>query len=37
MIMGEVPLGDFEKYAARYNTLGGGDILKEVNAWYHKK
>jgi ABC-type glycerol-3-phosphate transport system substrate-binding protein len=37
MIMGEVPISDFERYVAQYNTLGGNDILKEVNDWYHKK
>ncbi|MDR2176706.1 MAG: extracellular solute-binding protein [Treponema sp.] len=37
MIMGEIPVSDFEKYAAQYNTLGGSDILREVNDWYHKK
>ena len=37
MIMGEVPISDFERYAAQYNTLGGSDILREVNDWYHKK
>jgi hypothetical protein len=37
MIMGEIPVSDFERYVTQYNTLGGNDILKEVNDWYHKK
>jgi hypothetical protein len=37
MIMGEVPISDFDKYVAQWKALGGNDILREVNDWYHKK
>jgi ABC-type glycerol-3-phosphate transport system substrate-binding protein len=37
MIIGEVPISDFDRYLTQYNTLGGSDILREVNDWYHKK
>jgi ABC-type glycerol-3-phosphate transport system substrate-binding protein len=37
MIMGEVPISDFERYTVQYNALGGSDILREVNDWYHNQ
>jgi ABC-type glycerol-3-phosphate transport system substrate-binding protein len=37
MIMGEIPISDFERYTVQYNALGGSDVLREVNDWYHKQ
>jgi ABC-type glycerol-3-phosphate transport system substrate-binding protein len=37
MIMGEVPINDFDSYAAQWRALGGSDILREVNEWYHNQ
>ncbi|THF76672.1 extracellular solute-binding protein [Cohnella fermenti] len=34
IIMGESPIGDFDKYVEDWKKLGGDDITKEVNAWY---
>lgn len=37
MIMGEIPVSDFEKYVESYNAQGGSEIAKEVNDWYSSR
>lgn len=34
IIMGEVPLDDFDKFVNDWNELGGEAMTKEVNEWY---
>ncbi len=34
MVMGEIPLDDFDKYVEQWRNLGGNDIEKELNEWY---
>jgi putative aldouronate transport system substrate-binding protein len=34
IIMGEIPLDDFDKFVENWKKSGGDDITKEVNAWY---
>lgn len=33
IIMGSVPVDDFDNYVKSWNSLGGADITKEVNDW----
>lgn len=33
IIMGAVPVDDFDKFVNNWNSLGGADITKEVNDW----
>lgn len=37
MIMGEIPLSDFDKFAQDWNNMGGKDIKTEVNEWFKSK
>jgi len=34
MIMGTIPLDDFEKFVAEWKAQGGDEITAEVNEWY---
>lgn len=34
MVMGETPISQFEEYTKNWLTLGGQDIINEVNEWY---
>jgi putative aldouronate transport system substrate-binding protein len=34
IIMGAVPVADFDKFAADFKKTGGDDIAQEVNDWY---
>lgn len=37
LIMGQLPMSDFDKIVAQWKKLGGDEIQKEVNDWYKKK
>jgi ABC-type glycerol-3-phosphate transport system substrate-binding protein len=37
IIMGEIPVSDFDKYVSEWRNLGGNEIGIEVNEWYHSK
>jgi ABC-type glycerol-3-phosphate transport system substrate-binding protein len=34
MIMGDVPISDFNRFITEWNNLGGNDIRREVNQWF---
>lgn len=34
IIMGQVPVSDFDKFVSNWNKMGGAQITKEVNDWY---
>ncbi|MDR1970505.1 MAG: extracellular solute-binding protein [Treponema sp.] len=34
IIMGDSPIGDFDRWVVDFNNLGGSQITKEVNEWY---
>lgn len=36
IIMGEMPIDEFDKFVAQWKALGGEEITTEVNAWYDK-
>jgi len=37
MIMGDVPISDWDKFVEEWNNLGGNDIRREVNEWYQNE
>ncbi|WP_168120037.1 extracellular solute-binding protein [Paenibacillus sp. HB172176] len=37
MIMGVIPLDDFDKFVAQWKKDGGDEITQEVNEWYKNK
>ena len=34
IIMGDVPVDEFDKFVDNWNALGGAQMTKEVNEWY---
>jgi len=36
IVMGKLPLADFDRYAQEWLDKGGAKITEETNAWYHK-
>lgn len=36
MVMGEMPIDQFEEYTKNWLALGGQDTIEEVNAWYQE-
>ena len=34
MVMGEMPISDFDKFVEQWKAQGGDEIAKEVNEWY---
>lgn len=37
IIMGKVPVDDFDKFVAQWKKLGGDQITQEINEWYSSK
>ncbi len=37
IVMGKVPVDEFDKFVAQWKQLGGEQITKEVNEWYNAK
>lgn len=37
IIMGEIPIDDFDKYLKNWGNMGGTEMIEEVNEWYLDK
>ena len=34
MVIGEIPVSDFDKYVSEWKAQGGDEITRELNEWY---